>query len=233
MLQVQRLPPALTSLPSSLPSPRSVASHFRPPAAPCACIYECCGNSQQNNNKMIIFRPVSICPQTPTPPSAPQRFPTLLFIAFSFIKWKIADSIVCYLLPFWYETFFTPSAIRISIYTQAHTHKTHCALLGGCCLPTLAPSPSPAAPRPLPTCPAVIKGTTNDLFLPCFINIKCLTMTRAAPVLYEWINICLVLSARTLALALMINIQLAAFALIAIFRLFIAVFVDLYAPFAL
>lgn len=25
---------------------------------------------------------------------------------FSFINWKIADSIVCYLLPFWYESFF-------------------------------------------------------------------------------------------------------------------------------
>lgn len=219
MLQVQRLPLALPSLLPFLPSPRFAASHFRPPAASCACIYE-----QQNNNKMIIFRLVSICPQTPRSPALPYAF------VYSFFFYKVENCrqhCLLFIAILIWNLFYAIGYKDIHLHTQANTL---CLAWG--LLPTLPSPPSPAAPRPLPTCPAVIKGTTNDLFLPCFINIKCLTMTRAAPVLYEWINICLVLSARTLALALMINIQLAAFALIAFFRLFIAVFVDLYTPFA-
>lgn len=57
-------------------------------------------NKQQNSNRMIIFRLVSMGVGCPGPTC---RLLRLLFIAFSFVKWKIADSIVCYLLPFWYE----------------------------------------------------------------------------------------------------------------------------------
>lgn len=139
MLQVQRLPPALTSLPSSLPSPRFVASHFRPPAASCACIYECCGNSQQNNNKMIIFRLVSICPQTPTLLSAPPALPYAFVYSFFFYKVEnCRQHCLLFIAILIWNLFCAIGYKDIHLHTGTHTHNTLCLAWG--LLPTYSSS---------------------------------------------------------------------------------------------
>lgn len=109
MLQVQIPSDPLTSLFQPVEASTTV-SHFL--LHPRALTLILAFMSRNNKNKRVPPPPLPEKKRSNIHGNFRARFVSLpcqqaaFVYGFSFIKWKIADSIVCYLLPFWYETLF-------------------------------------------------------------------------------------------------------------------------------